>query len=114
MAMQEIDRRTFEELQQVSGADFVDELVDTFLEDTPERIAELRSALLRRDAEAFRRAAHSLKSNSATFGAHRLAAIARELELVGKENKLEGQAPKIDEFEGLYQKVARELKDLRQ
>ena len=37
----------------------------------------------RDDADRFRRAAHSLKSNSNTFGALRLAALARELELNG-------------------------------
>ena len=36
-----------------------------------------------RDAERFRRAAHSLKSNAQTFGARRLADAARALELGG-------------------------------
>ena len=114
MATQEIDQQTYDDLRQMSGADFVDELVDTFLEDAPERIAELRSAVARSDADTFRRAAHTLKSNSATFGAHRLAAIARDLEAMGRENRLEGALEKIKELEGVYQKVARELKDPRQ
>ena len=40
-------------------------------------------ALAAGDAERFRRAAHSLKSNSNTFGALALGALARELELGG-------------------------------
>jgi HPt (histidine-containing phosphotransfer) domain-containing protein len=114
MPNQELDLQTFEELRQMSGAEFAGELVDTFLEDAPERIADLRSALMRQDSEAFRRAAHSLKSNGDIFGARRLAALARELEVMGKEKKLAGQAPKVDELEGIYRKVASELKDLRQ
>jgi HPt (histidine-containing phosphotransfer) domain-containing protein len=113
MATQEIDQRTYTELQEMSGMDFVGELVATFLEDAPEQIAELRAAWTRRDAETFRRAAHSLKSNSATFGALRLAALARELEVMGKDNRLEGESGKLNQLEGVYQKVAQELKDLQ-
>jgi len=78
-----IDPHVFDELQANAGADFVVELVDTFAEEAPPLVAELREALAAGAAERFRRAAHSLKSNSSTFGATRLAARARELELGG-------------------------------
>lgn len=78
-----IDPATFQELQANAGADFVAELVGTFAEEAPQILAELRSALDRGAAERFRRAAHSLKSNSSTFGARRLAEMARTLELGG-------------------------------
>ena len=83
MSAAAIDPHTFDELQANAGADFVAELVDTFAEEAPPLIAEMRSALAAGAAERFRRAAHSLKSNSSTFGATRLAAMARELELGG-------------------------------
>ena len=76
-----IDAATFAELQESAGADFVKELVQTFLEEAPAMLAELREALAAGHADAFRRAAHSLKSNSLTFGAGALAALARDLEL---------------------------------
>jgi HPt (histidine-containing phosphotransfer) domain-containing protein len=78
-----IDPHTFDELQANAGADFVAELVDTFAEEAPQLIDEMRSALDTGSTERFRRAAHSLKSNSSTFGAARLAALARALELEG-------------------------------
>ncbi len=65
-----IDRATFEALQQTAGAEFVGELVDTFLSEAPLMQQDLRAALAAGDADRFRRAAHSLKSNSLTFGAH--------------------------------------------
>ena len=52
--------------------------MDTFLEDAPALLAELRSARAAADADRFRRAAHSLKSNSHTFGATALGALARD------------------------------------
>ena len=78
-----IDPHTFDELQANAGADFVIELVDTFAEEAPGLLTELRSALAAGAAERFRRAAHSLKSNSSTFGATGLADLARALELGG-------------------------------
>ncbi|MBC7730782.1 MAG: Hpt domain-containing protein [Bacteriovorax sp.] len=78
-----IDLATFRELQDTAGPEFAAELVDTFLEEAPLMLAELRSARAEADADTFRRAAHSLKSNSQTFGAMALGALARELELKG-------------------------------
>ena len=78
-----IDPVAFAELQASAGADFVRELIDTFLEEAPPMLAELREALAGARAEPFRRAAHSLKSNASTFGAATLAAMARDLELQG-------------------------------
>ena len=83
MSTSRIDPGTFAELQANAGADFVCELVDTFAEEAPQIVAEMRSALAAGAAERFRRAAHSLKSNSNTFGASRLAELARTLELGG-------------------------------
>ena len=83
MTAMTIDAATFAELQATTGADFVVELVDTFAEEAPQMLAEIRAAHATADAERFRRASHSLKSNSNTFGAVRLAEMARTLELGG-------------------------------
>ncbi len=78
-----IDPQTFAELQDNAGVDFVVDLVDTFATEAPQMLAELRAAHAAAAGDAFRRAAHSLKSNSNTFGAIRLAEMARSLELGG-------------------------------
>ncbi len=110
----ELDMTIYEELKEATGADFIDELVDTFLEDAPKLMAELQSALQKQDAEVFRRAAHSLKSNSATFGASRLSGLAKELEMLGKEQKLGEAAAKLPAVEEALQATELELKGLRQ
>lgn len=78
-----IDPNSFAELQANAGKEFVAELVETFGEEAPPLLAEMRAALAARASERFRRAAHSLKSNSHTFGATALAELARTLELGG-------------------------------
>ena len=61
-----IDQNIYAELHSTAGAELTAELVDTFLEEAPGMLAELRSACAQGDAESFRRAAHSLKSNGNT------------------------------------------------
>ncbi len=108
-----IDRDVFAELQATAGADFVAELVDTFLEEAPGMLAELEAALAAGQADAFRRAAHSLKSNSLTFGATALAAQARSLELGGlPTDAAQGQAALVA-LRSAYEGAATALRGLR-
>jgi HPt (histidine-containing phosphotransfer) domain-containing protein len=102
-----IDPSTFEALKEAAGADFVVELVDTFLEEAPKMLEELRGARAAGAAETFRRAAHSLKSNANTFGALAFGAMARELELGG----LVADASPLDALEAEYRRVADALKE---
>jgi HPt (histidine-containing phosphotransfer) domain-containing protein len=102
-----IDPATFAELQDAAGADFVKELVQTFLEEAPVMLKELRDALAAGDTDTFRRAAHSLKSNSLTFGALPLAAMARDLELGGLGA---AQADTLDALTQEYLRVDATLK----
>lgn len=111
--MSVIDQTTFNELKQMSGDDFINELIDTFLEDAPKMIAEIKSAYTANNAEVFRRAAHSMKSNANTFGASQLALLAKELEMLGKENKLSETGDRLKALEEAYASVRDELKGLK-
>ena len=103
-----IDEATFRELQDAAGAEFGAELVGTFLEEAPGMLAALRQARAAGDGDAFRRAAHSLKSNSLTFGAAPLATPARALELGGM-----GSEAAIDALQRDFDTAAARLKELR-
>ncbi len=108
-----IDLATFAELQESAGADFVGELVDTFLEETPSLLVELRSARAAADADRYRRAAHSIKSNSQTFGAQALGALARDLELNGLHADAAQDLRLIVALQAAYAQAATALKGLR-
>jgi HPt (histidine-containing phosphotransfer) domain-containing protein len=110
--MPAVDNKIFEDLKQMSGADFIGELIDTFLEDGPNLIDQLKTASRSNDVESFRRAAHSLKSNAATFGAQELAALAKELEDLARANNLQ-VGNKLEALEEKYAAAARELEGLR-
>ena len=108
-----IDKAVYAELEDTAGAEFVVELVNTFLEEAPGMLAELRRARAESHAERFRRAAHSLKSNGNTFGALRLAALARELELKGLDADPARDKAALAALEAEYARAAAALKDLR-
>jgi len=77
-----VDRDVLDELERAVGDDraFLRELVETYLEDAPRQIAALRSGIAAGDVESTNRAAHTLKSTSASIGALGLSAMARELQ----------------------------------
>ena len=107
-----IDKATFEELKQMSGADFINELIDAFLDDGPHMMSQMEAALAAGDVESFRRNAHSLKSNANTFGATELATLSKELELMGKEKNLNiGNRLQILREE--FKRVDEELRGMR-
>ena len=108
-----IDRTVFEELKITAGAEFVGELVDTFLTEAPNMLSDLRRALDANDAERFRRVAHSLKSNSNTFGATSLAAMARNLELGGFSAARADNGEPLAALAGEYSRVAHALTELK-
>jgi HPt (histidine-containing phosphotransfer) domain-containing protein len=113
MAAPTIDRTTFDALKETTGAEFVAELVDTFLEEAPAMLSDLRGALAAGDADRFRRAAHSLKSNSNTFGATTLATLARELEVGGLAKGADDGGAALDALANEYARVAAALAELR-
>lgn len=110
--MSVLDLITFNALKESTGADFIEELIDAFLDDAVTQMAEMKSALAAQDSETFRRAAHSLKSNAATFGAGDLAALARELEMLGRERNLE-TGSKLEILQEAFEQVKIQLNRLR-
>ncbi len=110
--MSVIDLNTFNDLRETTGAQFVNELIDTFIEDSPSLINQMKKAISLLDAESFRRAAHTLKSNAATFGAMQLSSLARELESMGRDNNLE-IGNRLEVLEEAFQKAKSQLIELR-
>ncbi|HCR71453.1 MAG TPA: histidine kinase [Anaerolineae bacterium] len=107
-----IDINTFNSLKESTDADFIKELIHTFLEDAPNQIEQMKVAIQNKDTESFTRAAHTVKSNAATFGATELANLARELESLGRENNLE-IGNKLQVMEEAFNQVKNQLEELK-
>src|SRR3954447_10590780 len=98
---------------------FSREVLETYLDETPRLVATLRAGLAERDVERTNRAAHTIKSTSASLGALGLSAMARELETLTSVATTEAadlDAPEIGALVDLvateYDEVAVELNAL--
>ena len=96
-----IDAATFANLVEMTGGemDFVDELVDTYLEDGANQLAAMEAAAAAGDVEALTRAAHSMKSGSVNVGALDLGELCRSLKERGRAGSVPdaaGQVAAID------------------
>ena len=85
-----IDPRALTQLLDMAGGDrsFVVEIIDDYLADSAALLATLREA----SGDDLRRAAHSLKSTSASLGAGRLAALSAQIEQAGADPGLIAEA----------------------
>ena len=116
MELQRLDRDAVRTLYEQVGEDrqMFDELVAAFREEGPQRIAELRRAVAGGDSALAGRAAHTLKSNSATFGATDLASLCRRLETAARGDELAGAAGVVADIERCWALVCRDLDRLGQ
>ena len=102
-------------LLETNGGDpeFVVVLLETFAEEAPGVLAELRDALDADDGDTARRAAHTLKSNAATFGASGLADLCADLETHARAGDLAHAPQVLGRIEESYATVEAELAALR-
>ena len=101
-------------LEMVGGeADFLVELIDTFLTDAPQLMADMRQAVEQGNAEGLRLAAHSLKSIGADFGAKAFSDLCKELEAIGLAGAVDGAAELVVQAEAEYEQVKAALEAVR-
>jgi HPt (histidine-containing phosphotransfer) domain-containing protein len=107
-----IDQEVYQALIEAVGEDFIEEMVEAFLEEGTQLVADLGKGLADRDIDLFRRAAHSLKSNAATFGAMKLSHLSEELEEMARQGQLEGATDKLAPISEAYADAEQALKEL--
>jgi HPt (histidine-containing phosphotransfer) domain-containing protein len=107
-----VDSATLDRLRESVGQEFLGELVRVFLDDAPTQLTTLRGAFERGDAEEARRAAHTLKSNGATFGAEGFSELCRRLEEKAKAGLLADAAELVGQAEAEYARVEAALAPL--
>jgi two-component system sensor histidine kinase RpfC len=71
-ALESIDRRALQDLQDLGGTDFVRDLSDQFITDAAVLLARLAEAVARQDEAAFRDEVHAMRSCAANIGARRV------------------------------------------
>lgn len=112
MADKIIDLGVYQTLVEMVGEDFIGEMLEAFLTEGAQFLTDLSQALDGQDAELFRRSAHSLKSNAATFGALNLSDMAKELEMLARDNQLDNVDGKLEPLSRAFTDASQALKDL--
>lgn len=83
---------------------FLKEVIDIYLSDTPNRLAEIDECLVSGDATKLNRAAHSIKGSSANLGAKKVIETARRIEEKSKES-LDDLTADIAELKANFEEV---------
>jgi two-component system sensor histidine kinase/response regulator len=85
------------------------EVVNLFIEDYPRRLAELRTALARGDAQTAHRAAHSLKGSVGNFAANAAVEAAARVETLSRDGNLHHALAACPELEKQIDRLHRAL-----
>jgi len=108
-----LDETVLDQLLETVGGDrtFLTELVEAYLGDTPGLLDAMRAGLAGDDRTALRRAAHTLKSTSASLGATAFAAACREVETNALEADPAWLEARIQAVAVAYEPVAAAMRE---
>jgi two-component system sensor histidine kinase/response regulator len=109
-----INPRALDSIRQLPGANgalLVGKVIDAYLADAPARLAQMHAATGANNADALRKAAHGMKSSSANVGAERLAALCKDLEMLGRNGTLEGASSLLKSADQELLRVLQALMD---
>ena len=87
----------------------VDAIIELFLQQTPDRIAELESAIADQDTDGAGAAAHAVKSAARTIGAEPLADLLEQVEQAGRESDADCLGKLRDNVREEYDRVIAHL-----
>ena len=107
-----IDPEAIENLRALNPDDdnaFLKEIIGIFLEDTPQRIAELKECLTAFDQPRFTRAAHSIKGSASNLGATQVRTVAEKLEHQSRNSGLNGLEELLSSLENVFAVARAEL-----
>ncbi len=103
-----IDQSVFSALQELMEEEFP-VLINSYLEDAPKLMADIKFSSKDADREVLVRAAHTLKSSSNNLGATQLAMIAADIEKEGKANQLAEASALITSLESTLDETLQSL-----
>jgi len=108
----DLDRRSLEQLEKTLGKryqEMLPALVETYFQDARQLLDAAQRAIEQGQADELRRAAHTLKSNSASFGALRLSRLCQELENQAKGGQLQDAGTLLSQIRQQYERSSAAL-----
>jgi HPt (histidine-containing phosphotransfer) domain-containing protein len=96
-------------LQQPGAPDLLERVIALYLHDVPILVQSMREAIAAGDSVVLQRAAHTLKSTSATLGALQLAQLCNEMEVRARDTDVGDAGQWIDLIERECERVCASL-----
>ena len=93
-----LDMQTMDSLKILMEEDF-SELLQSYLDDAPKLLADIKNSSIHADMEVLERAAHTLKSSSENIGGKRLGFISMKIETIAKQGDLARYSMIISDLE---------------
>jgi PAS domain S-box-containing protein len=101
-----IDEASLDQLiSSIGGGDVAAGLITMFLHDAPKHLESMERAIAAGNAQELRRAAHTLKSSSASFGAVGLSGLCSRLETMAKAAEIESAGAVLRDARTDYEQV---------
>ena len=111
MTTQHLDGEILEELRMVMGNEF-SALLQTFINDSSQRVAAIQREIAAQDVVGLRAAAHSFKGSSSNMGARYLAQLCKEIEELALAGEISTCAPLLQELTNEFTAVKHEVETL--
>lgn len=111
VAAQHLDQDILDELRIVMGNEF-SALLQTFVQDSKQRVLAIQRELTAQDAVGLRAAAHSFKGSSSNMGARQLAQLCKQIEESALAGDVLACEPLLRELETEYRAVQQEVESL--
>ena len=100
------------EIDPAGGMGLAYEIMRTFLDASGERVEHIEQAIVSGDSTMLSQAAHALKSSAANVGAETLSGLYRELERLGRENRIDEARLLINEVRRAHQHAVSDMQAL--
>ena len=103
-----LDPQVLNSLREFAGAKaqtIITQIIEQYLEDSPEKLQAIEAAATEQDAEALRKAAHSLRSSSANLGAITVAELCKTVENIARSGTTEGTSQTIKQLKTEYARL---------
>ncbi|MBI5215156.1 MAG: response regulator [Ignavibacteriae bacterium] len=111
-----IDQNTvamFRSMQPAGKPSLLNELIDLYLEHSPARILDARTAFEGRDAKLLKHAVHTLKGSSQNLGAVQVGKICKEIEELLSANEWEKIEYRLNDLVTIFDASCNELQKIR-
>lgn len=101
-------------LEEWGGTDLVHQMVRLFLQNSPERVEQIRAAFGDDPGTIPERGSHSLKSSAANVGADRLREVANRIESAAADSDFDEVRNLVPELESEYEQAIQALESILQ